>query len=608
MTTEAVPNRRSALTIVGLLRPHWKGMTVALVGVAGETAAALLEPWPLKVVLDYLLQSRPLPEWLAPVVDWIGGGKLAVLNVAVLAVALIAVAGAASTYLTDYLTSSAGQWVMHDLRRTLYHHIHRLSLAEHDERRTGDLIGRVTSDIASIQDFVTSALLGMLTSALTLAGIVAVMFYLNWRFTLISLSIAPVLFLVVYVFTRRIKKASRDVRRQESELVSIVQEVFSSIRVVKAFAREDYEQQRFEQQSLTNVETALLARRIKMTLSPVVELIVAAGTCLMLAYGARLVLNGQLSAGALVVFLLYLGKMYKPMRDLSKMTDTVSRAGVAFERIREVLNTEAGVRDRPHARRASGFTGAIAFDHVTFGYSQDRPILRDISFAIEPGQVAAFVGPTGGGKTTVINLIARFYDPISGNVTIDGIDVRDVTIRSLREQVSFVLQDTLLFRAPIWQNIAYGRPEASRADIVRAAELANADEFITGLADGYDTMVGERGVTLSGGQRQRIAIARAVIRNTPILILDEPTSGLDARSEQAVFEALERVMKGKTSIVIAHHLATILKADVIFVVKDAAIAERGTHEELLAAGGFYADLYRIQFGDLAAPEVLEVVT
>ena len=589
----------NALTIVGLLRPHWKAMTIALVAVAGESTAALLEPWPLKIVLDYLLQSRPLPGWMMPVVGWIGAGKLAVLNFAVLAVAVIAVIGAGSSYLNTYLTTNVGQWVMHDLRRTLYHHIHRLSLAEHDAKRTGDLIGRVTSDIESIQDFVTSALLGIVTNVLTLVGIIGVMLYLNWRFTLISLSIAPVLFLVVYVFTRRIKKASRDVRKKESELLSIVEEVFSSIRVVKAFAREDYEEHRFERQSLENVETTLVARSLKMKLSPVVEIIVATGTCLMLAYGARLVIAGQLTAGALVVFLLYLGKMYKPMRDLSKMSDTVSKAGVGFERIREVLETEGGVRDLPHARRAAAFRGRIEFKDVSFGYSPDQPILKDVSFAIEPGQIAAFVGPTGGGKTTIINLIARFYDPVSGTVTIDGTDIKGFTLRSLRDQISFVLQDTLLFHAPIWQNIAYGRPEANHAEIVRAAELANAHEFIKDMPDGYDTMVGERGVTLSGGQRQRIAIARAVIRNTPVLVLDEPTSGLDAQSEQAVFEALDRLMEGKTSIVIAHHLATIVRANMIFVVNDNQLTERGTHDELLAAGGFYAELYDIQFGEHA---------
>jgi ATP-binding cassette, subfamily B, bacterial len=294
------------------------------------------------------------------------------------------------------------------------------------------------------------------------------------------------------------------------------------------------------------------------------------------------------------VFLLYLGKMYKPMRELSKTADTASRAAVGFERIREVLETESGTRDLQGARPAARFKGQIEFAAVSFGYTPDQLILNDVSFEIEPGQVAAFVGPTGSGKTTIISLVARFYDPLSGEVKIDGKNIRKYTMKSLRQQISFVLQETLLFRAPVWQNIAYGRPEATRAEIVRAAKLANADEFIEEMPEGYDTMVGERGVSLSGGQRQRIAIARAVIRDTPILVLDEPTSGLDAASEQAVFEALDRLMKGKTCIVIAHHLATIRRATVIFVVKDNAIVERGTHDELLAAGGLYSELYDIQ--------------
>jgi ATP-binding cassette, subfamily B, bacterial len=595
VTAPAPAHRPRAITIVGLLRPYWPQMVVALIAVAGEAAAALLEPWPLKIVLDYLLQHRPPPAWMAPAIAWTGGGTMAVLNVAVAGVAVVAVTGALSAYVNTRLTTNVGQWLMHDLRRSLYHHIHRLSLAEHDAKRTGDLIGRVTKDVESIQDFVTSALLGIVTNVLTLVGIIGVMLYLNWRFTLISLSVAPVLFLTVYAITRRIKEASRDVRRKETELVSMVAEVFSSIRVVKAFAREEYEEERFERQSLENVDTALRARGLKMLLAPVVEIIVAVGTGLMLWYGARLVLAGGLTAGALVVFLLYLGKMYKPMRELSKMTDAVSKATVGFERVREVLDTEGGVRDARRARTAKTFRGSIEFDAVSFGYSPDQLILDNVSVTIAAGQVAAFVGPTGGGKTTIINLVARFYDPTSGVVRIDGTDVRDVTIQSLRDQISFVLQDTLLFQAPVWQNIAYGRPTATRGEIIRAAELANAHEFITEMPDGYDTLVGERGVTLSGGQRQRIAIARAVIRNTPILVLDEPTSGLDAQSEQVVFEALDRLMKGKTTIVIAHHLATILRADTIFVVKDHQLAERGTHDELLANGGFYAELHQIQF-------------
>jgi subfamily B ATP-binding cassette protein MsbA len=314
-------------------------------------------------------------------------------------------------------------------------------------------------------------------------------------------------------------------------------------------------------------------------------------------YGARLVLQGQLTPGALVVFLLYLGKMYKPMRDLSKMTDTVSKAVIGAERIRELIRMEDGVRDFSHARTAPRFRGMIEFDHVYFGYHEAQPVLKDINLRIEPGQYVALVGPTGAGKSSIISLIPRFYDPLSGRVMIDGEDVRDFTLGSLREQISFVLQETILFHAPIWQNIAYGKPEASRDEIMRAAWLANAHEFIERMPEGYDTMVGERGVTLSGGQRQRIAIARAIIRNSPILILDEPTSGLDASSEKLVLEALGRLTMDKTVIVITHHLETIIKADVIFTLKDGRIVEHGAHQQLLAHGGIYAHLYEDQFRD-----------
>ena len=590
--------------MVSLLRPHWKALSLALVAVLGETVTDILDPWPLKIVVDNLLQSKPLPPWLAGIVNQIAGqNKFAVLNFALVAVAVIAIVGAISSYTEKYLTTSVGQWVMHDLRRTLYQHIHQLSLAEHDEKRTGDLISRVTSDIESVQDFITSALLGMLVNVLTLLGMIAVMFAFNWRFALIALSIVPALFIVVLAFTSRIRKASRAMRQKQGELVNIVQEVFSSIRVVKAFSREDYEQQRFEAQSLENVATALQARSLKAKLSPIVEVLAAVGTCLVLGYGARLALAGQLSAGDLIIFLAYLGKMYKPMRDLSKMGDTISKATVSYERIQEVLNTVSNVRDLPAARQARPFEGIIEFDHVAFSYTPDHPILNDISFRIQKGQVAGFVGASGAGKSTILSLIPRFYDPVSGSIKIDGSDIRDYTLASLREQMSFVLQDTVLFHIPIWQNIAYGKPEADRAEIIRAAELANAHEFIMEMPDGYDTMVGERGVTLSGGQRQRIAIARAVIRNTPILLLDEPSSGLDAASEQAVFEALGRLMEGRTSIVIAHHLSTIEHANIIFVVKDSQLAESGTHAELLAAGGPYAELYGLQTAATAtAPE------
>jgi subfamily B ATP-binding cassette protein MsbA len=312
---------------------------------------------------------------------------------------------------------------------------------------------------------------------------------------------------------------------------------------------------------------------------------------------------GQISAGVLIVFLLYLGKMYKPMRDLSKMTDTVSKAMVGYERIQEVLDIKSDVRDLRGARPAPRFKGRIEFKDVSFNYGTDKRVLEDLSFTIEAGQVAAIVGPSGTGKSTLVSLIPRFYDPASGSVAIDGTDIRQYRLKSLRDQISFVLQDTLLFRATIWENIAYGKPNASPAEIRRAADLANAREFIEEMPDGYDTMVGERGVTLSGGQRQRIAVARAIIRDTPILILDEPTAGLDAASEQAVIGALDTLMKGRTSVVIAHHLGTIRHADVIFVISDSALVEQGTHEELLAHNGVYAELHRLQ-----APEGARITT
>ncbi len=579
-----------------LLAPHCKALTFGLLAAVGEGIANLLEPWPLKIVLDNVLRGRQIHGWLNPFILKISAGdKHGVLLFAAVAALVIAMVGALCSYYEKYFTTSVGQWVMHDLRGRLYSRMQRLSLAFHDQAQTGDLISRITSDIDSVQSFVTSGLLSALINSLTLVGMIGVMFYINWEFTLIALSVVPLLFLVVFHYTRLIKKSSKQVREQEGKIASVIQEVLTSIHLVKAFAREDYEQRRLEEESLESIELALRARSLKAKLYPFVEIIVAIGTSLVLWFGARMVLDGTLSSGSLVVFILYLGKMYKPMQDLSKMTDAYSKAAVGYDRIREVLEMESDVKDLPGARPAPRFKGQIEFDNVTFGYEAKRPIFQGLSLKVEPGQVAALVGPTGAGKSSVFSLLSRFYDPLSGTVKIDGRDVKTFTQKSLREQISFVLQETLLFHGPIWKNIAYGKPGATRDEIIKAAQLANADEFIDKMPHGYETLVGERGVTLSGGQRQRIAIARAVIRNTPILLLDEPTSGLDAASEQLVFEALGRLMKGKTCMVIAHHLATIRSANVIYVVQDGAIAEQGTHDELLAKAGLYAELHELQF-------------
>lgn len=583
------------IRITDLLFPHWPSLTLAFIAVIGESVTDLLEPWPLKVVFDYVFGSKHMPDWLASIVNLIGTDKLSILNFAAIAVILIALFGAISSYGEKYLTTSVGQWVMHDLRRVLYSHIQKLSLSYHDQKRTGDLISRVTSDIDAVQNLISNVLLGMLVNVLTLIGMLGVMFYLNWQFTLIAMVVAPGLFWAVYHYTRRIKEASRDVRRKEGEVVSVLEEVLSSIRVVKAFAREDYEQERFEQRSLESVQRSLAARSLKAKLSPLVEVIVACGTCLVLWWGSRLVVSGALTSGELLVFLLYLGKMYKPMRELSKMTDTISKADVGWERIREVLENEQRVRNLPGAKRAPRFRGDIDYEHVAFSYSAEQPLLKDLSMHIKAGQLAALVGPTGAGKTTIVSLLPRFYDLTGGVIKIDGEDVRRFKIKSLRRQISFVLQESTLFRASISQNIAYGKPEATRAEIIRAAQMANAEEFILRMPEGYDTMVGERGVTLSGGQRQRITIARAIIRDAPILVMDEPSSGLDAESEELVFDALSKLMADRTSIVIAHRLATVSRADVIFVIDGGRVAEQGTHQELLDRGGLYSRLYELQF-------------
>ncbi|MGH9445493.1 MAG: ABC transporter ATP-binding protein, partial [Terriglobia bacterium] len=381
---------RGPLKIRALLAPHSKALAIALVAVIGEGVANLLDPWPLKVVLDNVLKSKHTHGWLN---HWIyataGHNKMAILELAAIGVLVIAGVGALCSYVERYLITTISQWIMHDLRRMLYFHIQRLSLAYHDQKETGDLISRVTTDIGAVQSFIASGLLGVFINCLTLVGMVAVMLYISWRFTLIALSVAPALFAVVYTYTRRIKKASRSVRKKQGEIVSVMEEVLSSIRIVKAFAREDYEQRRLEEESLEGVEIALRARGLKAELAPIVALIVAAGTCLVLWFGGRMALRGTLSAGLLVVFIMYLGKMYKPMQALAKMSDTYSKAAVGYERIQEIMATEGEVRDARGVRRAPRFDGKLEFEHVGFHYVRDAPVLKDVNLTINPGQLAA---------------------------------------------------------------------------------------------------------------------------------------------------------------------------------------------------------------------------
>ena len=582
---------RERLSLLGLLRPHWPLLLISAAAMVVQSITELLEPWPLKVIFDHVLGTKAMPAWLPP---WIGDDRLDVLDAAAVAVVAIAVINAISAYTEKFFSSTVGKRVGYELRHRLYHHVQRLSLSFYEKRQTGDMVVRLTSDIDAAEDFIAS-ILQIALDLITIAGMTAVMFYLDWRFSLIGLSVAPALFVMVFRYTRRIKSAAREVKAKESALASVVQEAMVSARVVKAFATEDLEEQRLDQQSRDSVAVSLKARSLKARLAPMVDVIVAVGTCLVLWYGVRLVLLGTLTAGSLLVFVTYLGKMYKPMKNLAKMTDTLSKAAISFERIRDVLGIESQIRDQPNAIAAPPFSGRIEFEDVDFGFNREQTVLKTLNMTVVAGQRVALVGLTGSGKSTMLCLIPRLYDPRHGRVLIDGHDIRDYRLDSLRRQISFVLQETLLFRASVAENIAYGRPDATEDQIIRAARLARADEFIRKLPLGYQTMLGERGETLSGGQRQRIAIARALIRDSPILLLDEPSASLDAESEQAIFEGLNTLMAGRTSITIAHRLATVRHADRIFVLDDGRIVESGSHNELLAAGGLYARLYRIQF-------------
>ena len=575
-----------------LVRPHRSLLAIAFAAMVVESAASLWEPWPIKLIVDHVIGGAPLPPSIA---RWalFGLHPLGIMNAAALAVMAIAAIGAAGAYTQKSLATTVGQRVMHDLRGTLYHHLQQQPLPFFDSRRTGDLMVRITSDVDATQEFFSSALLSATMDVLTLAGMVAIMLYLDWRFALLALAVAPLLYLVVSRRTRRIKQAAREVKQHESALASVVQESLSAIRTVRTLAREDHEEARLDRESSAAMHAALQARRLKAALPPLVDLIVAAGTCGVMLVGVRLVLAGQMTSGTLIVFVLYLGKLYKPMKNLARMIDAMSKSAVAFERIRELLETPAAVPDAPGARPAPALRGRIDLRGVRFRYEPNVPVLNGVDLTVEPGQHVAIVGASGSGKSTLFALLLRLYAPSSGAIAIDGHDVRRFTVKSLRDQISVVPQHPVLFHATLWENIAYGRPGARRDEILRAARLANAHEFISRLPRGYDTIVGERGETLSGGQRQRIAIARAVIRRSPILLLDEPSAALDPESEALVFDALERLMAECTSMTIAHRLATVRRAGSVLVLDHGVITARGTHDELMANSPAYARLFAL---------------
>ncbi|MDM0023617.1 ABC transporter ATP-binding protein [Variovorax saccharolyticus] len=594
--TAESPRRDMTRLVLGLVKPYRSWLVIVLAAMMVEILMSLAAPWPLKLVLDDALGTHHLPSWL----EWahqlgIGRHTLGVALFAGIATLAIAVIGGIASYIDNYYTTSIGQWVANDLRLRIYEHLHRLSLAYYDTAKTGTLMSTITSDVSTVQAFASSSTLSIVVDIVTIVFMLGLMFWLDWDFTLIAIAVMPFLLLFVFRFKKAVKDVTRDVRARQSEIVAVVQEGLGSVRAIKAFGRQDLEVTHMVAASRASTEAALRARKIKSLLSPVVAVVVALCTGIVLWKGTALIIAGTMTAGALTVYLAYLSKFFKPVKDLAGMASTIAQTTVALERIQKILGADDIIRDRPDAIDPGRAKGEITFEHVAFGYGDEAPVLRDVSFTIKPGQVVGIVGPTGSGKSTVVSLMPRFYQPTGGRVLIDGIDISLQKLVALRSQIGFVLQETVLFRGTIGENIAYGKPGATQEEIVAAARLANADEFISRMPHGYDSLVGERGDTLSGGQRQRIGIARAVIRNSPIMILDEPTAALDTESERLVIEGLERLMQGRTVIMIAHRLSTLRNADKIIVLKDGIVVEEGTNDELVAQGGVYAELHRIQY-------------
>jgi ABC-type multidrug transport system fused ATPase/permease subunit len=577
-----------------LLRPRRRTLAVILAAMLVQMAMSVATPWPLKIVIDSVVGSHRQFHWISSLLTMLGS-KTRIAEAAGIVTVMIAVATGAALYVASYFTESLSQGIGNELRVRLYQQLQRLSLAYYDTNRVGTILSTLTSDVQTIQSFASVSTLNIFTNTLTVVGMVVVMFLCRWDFTLIAVGVTPLLAIFVLRVNKAIRKAVKEVRTHQSDLLATLQEGLQSIQVVQAFGREDQQEQQLRKVSTQAMTAWLNARRMSSILSPVVGLAVALCTGLVLWRGSLLIMAGTMTVGALTIFLAYLAKFFQPVRDLAAMTNTIAQVAVAFERVRAVSDADKVIPEHPAAKEPPPFRGEIAFERVAFGYDPAVPVLHDITFTISPGQMVGIVGPTGSGKSTVVSLIPRFRDPDAGRITIDGVDIRDYKLRGLRGQIGFVLQDTVLLRGTVRDNIAFGRPEATDDEIIETAKLANAHEFITRMPQGYDSLVSERGTTLSGGQRQRIGIARALIRDNPILILDEPTAALDAESEQLVIDALERLMTGRTVITIAHRLSTLRGADKIVVIQDGVVTEEGTHNELLELHGVYAQLCHLQF-------------
>lgn len=593
-----IPQQRSALlrSLWPYVYPYrWK-IGLALLILVLDTLTNLASPWGIKLIFDNVLLAKPLQApWQQMIPLAIAQNRILFFSVLCGSLLTLALIGAGSSYLGMRMLTVTGQRVIFQLRCDLFAHMQQLSPSFYDRQRLGDLLTRMTSDVQSIQDLLVTALPVLLLSLLIMTGIIGILFVIDPVFGLIGLVLALSLYLVLRRYLRAIKRVARQTRSQEGDSNAVAQEHLMGIRVVQAFGMEEQARQRYVASVTRGLHLSFIAARLQSGLPSIVDLTTDTGTLIVLGVGGLLVLLGRISIGDLLVFNAYLRTMYSPMRQVSKLGTTFTRATASAERVLELLQTKSDIIDLPGSQPAPRLRGNVTFDNVTFGYDGERPVSHDLSFHIEAGMMVALVGQTGAGKSTILHLLQRFYDPQQGAIRVDGHDIRSFTLASLRQQIALVPQDPMLFRASIRENIAYGHPDASNEEIIAAAKDARAHDFISRLPDGYETIIEERGVGLSGGERQRLAIARAMVRKAPILLLDEPTVGLDAQSEAGVVEALERLMEGCTTIVSAHRLSTIQKADLIMVIDNGRIVEMGTPATLLARRGYYYRLYSLQY-------------